>query len=85
MKARPRLVCARCLRLEDGPPLTAGWHALWRHGWRGFVDVLLDRNAKTDPAAFVAGLLAAGMVLAVLAYAVLGSVLQSAGELLFNR
>ena len=85
MKARPRTVCVRCLRLEGGPPLRGYWHAIWRHGWRGFVNVLLERNAQTDPPVFVAGLVAAGMALAVLAYAVVGSAAQTAVELLFTR
>lgn len=81
MKSQPRTLCSRCIRLYGGPPLAVGWHALCRHGWRHFAEVLFEINARTDPSAFVAALLAAGAGLAVVAYAALGTALHRVVEL----
>lgn len=67
-----RLVCARCVRLSDEQALARLWHGLWRHGWRGLVAALLDVNAHSDPAKFIAGVLAVGAVLAVVLFTVAG-------------
>ncbi len=72
--------CYGC-EMVAGNPLALGWHSLTRHGWRRFVDVLLDRNAGTDPAKFVAALLAAGAALAVAVLAVLGAAVRAVAAL----
>lgn len=68
-----KAVCYRCHMVREAP-IDLAWHALWRHGWARFTDVLLEVNAGTRPDRFVAAVLAAGGVLAL----AVGTVLTAA-------
>ncbi len=63
-------------------PVDLAWHTLYRHGWRKFVDVLLELNTTTDPARFIVAVFAAGAAAAVAALALLAAAVRAALALL---